>query len=249
MNYSGYIEWKKWSEENFGRVGPGTRFYFGQIFKRGLKKNSKILEIGFGNGEMLGYFRAKGHEIIGVELNDALMSRAKILGYTAYAGAVWDIPKLQTEKFDLIAAFSVVEHMYYDDLSAFFSWTRKHLNDGGKLYLRFPEGASPFGLAYQNGDFTHVTSLTKLKIEALCNKSDLDLMSYTDDLFSSNKLCSFGLPGKMVLLMLQWYARWLRWTMRVLLYPLQPELKLSSTSIAVITIAKATNVNIKEIGK
>lgn len=93
-----------------------------------------------------------------------------------------------------------------------------------------------------------MTSLTKLKIEALCNKSDLELVSYTDDLLLSNKLCSFGLLGKMVLLALQWYARLLRWTMRILLYPLQPELRLSSTSIAVISIAKFAKVKPGEVG-
>lgn len=238
MDYNGYIGWKKWSKEDFGRVGCGTGFYLDQIFKKRLGKKSKVLEVGFGNGEMLGYFRAKGHEITGVEVNDILVSRAKLSGYEAYAGTIWNITELQSKRFDLIMVFNVVEHMDYENLSAFFSWMREHLNDAGSAYLRFPEGASPFGLAYQNGDFTHATSLTKLKIEALCDKNGLELVSYADDLLSSNKLCSFGLAGKAVLLMLQWYAKLLRWTMRILLYPLQPELRLSSTSIAVISIAQ-----------
>ena len=238
MNYSGYIEWKRWKEKDFGQPGPGISFYFDQIFKKVLIKKCKVLEIGFGNGGGMGYFRKKGHEIIGVEVNDALVKRARDLGYTTYAGFVWNIPELKSESFDLIAAFSVVEHMSYDDLNALFSWVRGHLKDDGRMCLQFPEGASPFGLAYQNGDFTHATSLTKNKIEVLCEKNDLRLFSYEDDLSSSNRLCSFGLIGKISLVMLQRYASLLRWIMRILFYPLQPELRLASTSIAIVTRAK-----------
>jgi len=118
MNYSGYIGWKKWGEEDFGLVMPGSRFCFDQIFNKRLKEKRRILEIGFGNGELLGYFRAQGHQVVGVEINDALVDRAKNSGYTAYSGAVWDIAELQSEKFDLIVAFAVAEHMGYVELNA-----------------------------------------------------------------------------------------------------------------------------------
>jgi hypothetical protein len=238
MNYSGYIGWKKWGEKDFGLVMPGSRFSFDQLFKKRLKERSKVLEIGFGNGELLGYFRAQDHIVVGVEINDALVDRAKISGYAAYSGAVWDIAELQLERFDLIVAFAVVEHMSHEELNVFFSWTTKHLNDGGTLYLKFPEGASPFGLGYQNGDFTHLSCLTKSKIENLCNASNMMLQSYTDELLVSNKLCSFGLMGKLFLLMLQWYASSVKYLLRILLFPLSPSLRLGANSIAIITLAE-----------
>lgn len=238
MNYSGYIGWKKWGEEDFGVVMPGSRFCFDQIFNKRSKAKCRILEIGFGNGELLGYFRAQGHQVVGVEINDALVDRAKNSGYIAYLGAVWDIAELQPEKFDLIVAFAVAEHMSYVELNALFLWARKHLNDDGALYLKFPEGASPFGLGYQNGDFTHVSCLTKSKIKALCNTNNMELKSYTDEFLVSNKLCSFGLIGRISLLTLQWYANLLKWAIRILLFPLSPSLRLGTNSIAVITLAK-----------
>jgi len=109
-------------------VRPGSRFYFDQIFKPSLREKNKVLEVGFGNGELLGYFRSQDHDIVGVEINDALVGRANNLGYVAYTGAVWDIAELQPEKFDLIAAFSVVEHMDFEQLTKFFLWAKKHLN-------------------------------------------------------------------------------------------------------------------------
>ena len=236
--YTGYVEWKKWEEESFGRVRAGSKFYFDQLFKNKLTAKSRILEIGFGNGELLAYFRAQGHEIIGVEINDALVRRACDLGYAAYKGVTWEIAELRTEKFDLIAAFAVAEHMSYGQLHSFFLWVRNHLNDNGRLLLQFPEGASPFGLANQNGDFTHTTNLTRSKINALCNISNMMLLSYADEILSSNKLCSFGLPGKACLILLQWYARLLKSAMRIILYPVATELRLGMNSIAEITIPK-----------
>jgi len=242
MDDKDYIGWKNWADNDFGLVTPGRCFYFDQVFKPRLRERSKVLEIGFGNGDLLGYFRKHGHEIIGVEINDTLVRRAKRLGYTAYSSAfVWNIAELQSEKFDQISAFSVVEHMNHEQLNAFFSWVKNHFNEGGKLYLQFPEGASPFGLANQNGDFTHITSLTKAKIEVLCDANNMEILSYSDDILSSNRLCSFGIPGKMALLLLQWYANIVKRVLRIFLYPLSTSLRLGTNSIAVIAVRKITS--------
>jgi len=233
-----YIRWKHWDAEKFAQINPGTNFYFDQFFRkiRVLGNKSKVLEIGFGNGELLGYLRAHDHKVIGVELNTHLVETAINSGYEAFSGLIWDIPELQSEKFDLIVAFDVVEHMSLKKLNAFFSWARSHLNKGGNLILRFPEGGSPFGLVYQNGDFTHVTSLTQTKIAFLCNQNNMDLLSYRDEFLSSNKLCTYGLIGKMGLLMLQGYASLLKSVLLIFLYPLSVDLRLGTNSIAVIAV-------------
>lgn len=241
MNYDGYLGWKRWDKKTFGVVTPGSRFSFHQTFKHGLKKKSRILEIGFGNGELLTYFHTQGHQVVGVEINSTLVDRANNFGYEAYSGAVWDIAELQSESFDLIVAFSVVEHLTHDELNAFFLWARERLNDSGAMCLKFPEGASPFGLGYQNGDFTHVSCLTKSKIELLCNVNNLDLKSYDDELIVSNKLCSFGFLGKVVLVIMQWYAKWLKLAIRIFLFPVSTSLRLGTNSIAIITPTKVSN--------
>ena len=239
MDNRKYNEWKNWNEVEFGSVGPGSHFYFDQIFKPRLGLKSKILDLGFGNGELLSYFRSQGHDTVGVEINESLVRKANNAGYAAYSGAIEEIAELQHEKFDLIAAFDVAEHMNFEQLNNFFSWVQMHLNEGGKLYLRFPEGASPFGLSNQNGDFMHLTSLTMTKIMVLCDISNMVLLSYFDELLSSNKLCSLGWPGKIVLLSLQWYSSMMKWMLRLLLSPLATSLRLGTNSIAVIGARKS----------
>jgi hypothetical protein len=240
MENNKYIEWKNWNESDFNSVAIGSRFYFDQVFNPSLKEKSNILEIGFGNGELIGYFREQGHEVIGIEINQNLVERAKNLGLRAYCGVVWDIVELQSERFDLISAFSVVEHLNHEELTKLFLWARNHLNVDGRMFLVFPEGASPFGLANQNGDFTHVSSLTKTKIESLCMVSNMRILSYKDDFLSSNKLCTFGFPGRLVLQLLQGYASLVKLGLRLLLYPLATSLRLSTNSIAVIGMRSTT---------
>jgi SAM-dependent methyltransferase len=239
MKYSGYIEWKNWSEDDFGLVMPGSRFHFNQMFRNRFKKKSKIVEIGFGNGELLSYFRELGHQVVGVEINNDLVERAKKSEYAAYSGCIWEIPEIQSEKFDLIVGLAVAEHLNYNDLVELLSWANKHLNVGGTLHLMFPEGASPFGLGYQHGDFTHVSCLTKSKVEDLCNVSNMELTSYTDEKLVSNKLCSFGFPGKVGLYLLQTYSILVKCLIKILLLPVCPTLKLSTNSIAVISSSKS----------
>jgi len=238
MIYSRYIEWKSWSEDAFGLVAPGTRFHFDQIFRLTSKRKLKVLEIGFGNGELLGYFRALGHHVVGIEINDSLVERAIKSLYPAYLGCVWEISDLQSIKFDILVAFAVAEHMHHSDLLNLFSWASEHLSPGGKLYLKFPEGASPFGLGYQNGDFTHVTCLTKPKIKALCNETHMELISYKDEPLVSNKLCSLGVLGFVVLYFLQAYSVLLKMLTRILFLPVCPSLRLATNSIAIITVGR-----------
>lgn len=231
-----YISWKKWDQEEFGKLTYGGEFYFNQFFRKYklLKKNKKILEIGFGNGGLLGYLKKHSNELIGVETNTILVSRAVENGYGAFAGLVWEVSELDDKKFDLIFAFDVVEHMSVGDLKSFFSWVAKHLDAYGSLILRFPEGASPLGLAYQHGDFTHATILTRNKLISLCDINELTLISYDDEYLRSDKLCSYGLIGKFFLLILQAYAKFLRNILKFFLFPLSTDLRLSTNSIVII---------------
>ena len=235
MNDGTYITWKKWNAKEFASLGPGERFYYRQVLRCKSKKKHKVLEIGFGNGTLLRYFKNIDYEVIGVEINKALVEKALSTGFRAYNGFVWDISELKCEKFDLIVGLDVAEHMSQDELNKLFVWAKNHMNKEARLCLRFPEGGSPLGLVNQNGDFTHVSSLTVQKINWLCSNNNMVLYSYSDDLLSSNKLCSFGITGTSILIILQMHSKILRILMKFILYPLCPALRLSLNSIAVIT--------------
>ena len=241
-----YIEWKNWSNSSFGVTNPGSNYYFKQVFKHraNIKKGGKVLEIGFGNGELLGYFRSNDFEVYGVEINSILVNRAKNDGYKAFKGWVCSINELSGIKFDMVVALDVAEHLTENQLRELFSWVSSNLDKDGVFFLRFPEGSSPFGLSNQNGDFTHLTTLTESKILSLCESSSLKLFSYSDDIISSNKLCNFGFIGKAALLIIQLYSKVVKTLLRIIFFPVSLKVNLATNSLVVIkSLKKLTDSN------
>lgn len=235
MEYNAkYLDFKCWNKDAFGSVPPGSAFYYDQVIKLGNIRKAKVLDVGFGQGELLGYFQQNGHDVAGVELNEELVSFGKQQGFEVYAGDVNDIRPLANKMFEVITAFDVVEHMNFEQLVSFFCWVRNHMRQDGKLYIRFPEGASPFGLANQNGDFTHISAITKTKIEVLCGMADLKIILYADDVISSNYLCSHGWLGKAILYVLQSYTKIQRAMLKGFLYPASRGIRFGTNSLVEI---------------
>jgi SAM-dependent methyltransferase len=235
INKEEYIDWKKWHSEGFGKTTSGSEFYFDQLFRR-IKfdvTGKKTLEIGFGNGQLLNYLKERSCEVVGTEINPVLVSRAKEFGINAELGEVWAEPSINSEKFDLIVALDVIEHLQFESQVNLFKWVNLHLNENGIFLARFPEGASPFGMAYQHGDFTHISIITEGKIDALCAISGLIKTVYIDEHLKSDSLLRRGLFGKLLLIVLQGYATAIRAISYLLLFPLSGKLKLGTNSIFV----------------
>lgn len=229
-----YIDWKKWKKFQFGYPTCGTLFSLRLEIGQLLREKVSILEVGYGSGELLGFLTSLGKDVTGVERNQELVRIGRECGFNVFEGNPWDISEISDKRFDLIIALAVAEHMEFEELVRFFSWSRDHLSESGTLFLKFPEGSSPFGLGYQNGDFTHRSCLTKRKIEALCPMTKMTLVSYSDERLVSNRLCSFGIIGQVLLLALHLYSATLKLLVRAIFLPVYPELSLATNSISLI---------------
>lgn len=117
-----------------------------------VKPGYKMLDIGCANGAMLDYAKQRGAITSGLEYSRANLDELRRKQHTAYAD--WS---QVGEKFDIITAFDVVEHLY--DLDSFLDCCLSHLADDGLLvfmtgdisswsakmgkskwwYVRFPE--------------------------------------------------------------------------------------------------------------
>jgi 2-polyprenyl-3-methyl-5-hydroxy-6-metoxy-1,4-benzoquinol methylase len=117
-----------------------------------VKPGCKMLDIGCANGAMLDYAKQQGAITSGLEYSRANLDELKRKQHNAYS----DWSQVQ-ERFDIITAFDVVEHLY--DLESFFDSCINHLSDDGLLvfltgdissssanktenmwwYLRYPE--------------------------------------------------------------------------------------------------------------
>lgn len=155
--YADYLEFKT---DWLGEPSPGFASYFGKIpLLADLPKGSRVLEIGFGDGQLLRWCKTMGHHVTGVEIVPALVARARQMGIDCLPGPL-NASTLGNQKFDVIVAFDVLEHMSFEEIAAFFENSKNNLTPGGRYLLRFPNGASPFGYAYQASDITHKSILS-----------------------------------------------------------------------------------------
>lgn len=173
--YADYGKWKGWSAP-FVCDADQAAYFAAELRGRDLKR-ADVLEIGFGNGEFLGWARAQGANITGSELTPAAIASAEAAGI-ALLPADFERRSADAIRFDLIAAFDVFEHLDGPAIVAKLTAIATMLRPGGWLILRYPNGQSPFGLFAQHGDATHISALSRAKIEQYAAGTGLVTLRY-----------------------------------------------------------------------
>ncbi|MFA6013566.1 MAG: class I SAM-dependent methyltransferase [Gallionellaceae bacterium] len=169
-----YLVWKNWENDQFCQCSKfEAATYRAEIKKTGLNSIQNVVEIGFGNGGLLAYSKMQNWDVIGVELNDELVSRARAKGIAALP--FHEFSSIENEWADLIVAIDVFEHIEQKNLEELLTQIRIKLKPGGVLLARFPNADSPFGLVNQNGDFTHATALGSYKVEYLAKNFGFEI--------------------------------------------------------------------------
>jgi len=169
-----YLKWKNWEDGRFGQLSTvDAAMYRAEIKKTGLDSIRNVIEIGFGNGGFLTYAKKQNWQVIGIEINASLISRAQTSGIEALA--FHDFSAIKNEWADLIVAIDVFEHIEQKNLEELLTEIRMKLKPGGVLLARFPNADSPFGLVNQNGDFTHATALGSYKVEYLAKNIGFEI--------------------------------------------------------------------------
>ena len=180
MDNDKYSNWKDWHVDAFAKTSTFEKVYFSNIFQLiRLKKSSKILEIGFGNGSFIGYAVSQNFITEGVELNESLVELAIKNNFSVYK-SIDDISK--NNKYDLIVLFDVLEHISSDNIEVLFQQLNQRLEKNGSIFLRFPNGSSPLGLANQHGDVTHCNIITESKLNYWCNNVGLSVVFSRGDI-------------------------------------------------------------------
>jgi SAM-dependent methyltransferase len=167
-----YAEWKHWDTDAFGQVPRYQRHYFPAELKRcGARPGpgARVLDIGFGHGTFLACGRSQGWHMHGTEANPQLVQAARAQGFDAVQALhLQDFPD---GHFDLVSAFDVLEHVPQEQLLELLSEVRRVLKPGAAFVARFPNADSPFGLALQHGDVTHVTAIGRGKVMYLAQRA------------------------------------------------------------------------------
>jgi SAM-dependent methyltransferase len=157
-----YEDWKKWPDSDFLKYSDKEAVYFDTLVRQfRISREAKVLEIGFGNGGLLGYMRSSGRSVCGIETNRVLVDRASRHDIACYQG----LREAPSGRFDCIFLMDVLEHIDQSEIPLFFNSLETLLAPEGLVILRSPNGHSPLGLSNQHGDATHVTVVTIPKLE------------------------------------------------------------------------------------
>jgi 2-polyprenyl-3-methyl-5-hydroxy-6-metoxy-1,4-benzoquinol methylase len=164
--YEGYAQWQGWSD--FLVCEPLYAEYFAAEFRGLALRDKDLLEIGFGPGRLLGWARAQGARVSGVEVNPWSLDCARRAGIAVPGQDFSALGAELSDTLDLIVAFDVFEHLSHRAIRDHLEAATKTLRAGGVLMLRYPNAQSPFGLPAQHGDASHVSALSRAIIERLC---------------------------------------------------------------------------------
>lgn len=111
-----------------------------RIFKKMHVQNSQCLEFGFGSGYYLKYFADRGAKITGFDFSPAAVNLAKhtIHNCCHPENVIFaeSATKIETQSFDLVLAFEVLEHIE-NDIDTLDQWL-SYLKPGGSLILSVP---------------------------------------------------------------------------------------------------------------
>lgn len=123
-----------------------------------------VLEVGSGAGLFLAYLKAKGvTDFVGLDFDRAVLDvLPDDLRSHFRVADVWTFLEGGAEgrTFDRVALFDVLEHFAPEDGARLLTAVAKVLRSGGRILVRVPNMASPWGLQYQYHDLTHRAAFT-----------------------------------------------------------------------------------------
>lgn len=125
------------------------------------KSDMTVLEVGCGLGQFLLYLKAKGvADFLGIDQDAAL--KAHLPEAVRDNFEIADIRDFLSagaggRSFDRIALFDVLEHFTPEDGARLLTGLAGILRPGGRIVVKVPNMASPWGAQHQYGDLTHKT--------------------------------------------------------------------------------------------
>jgi hypothetical protein len=176
--YAGYETWKQWNrlfEPSADDIAVYQRELSGCRLAGG-----EVLEIGFGAGGFLAWAQSQGANVAGVEIIEPLVAAARERGIPLLPPAFEEVAAAHAGRFDTIVALDVFEHFTLAQIATRLNAAETMLAPGGHLVLRFPNAQSPFGLAPQHGDPTHLSALSSGVFEQLIQGTGFAVVRYGD---------------------------------------------------------------------
>ncbi len=204
--YSMYLEYlKSTNRVNLSKLRKSydaIYFWMKDHLKKDLPKkmDSRILVIACGIGHEVYALSRMGYKnVLGIDISEEQLEVARNNGLNCIKADVFEYLKNNNEKFDVIVAFSLIEHFKINKAFELLKLCYNNLYNDGILILKTPNLNNPLALKWIYGDITHEvafndTSLTQLLIAAGFEKikfKNVKSFGKFDDKFTKRVLKTF----------------------------------------------------------
>lgn len=170
--YNSYISSGFRSEYNEKEYLMQKRYFINNYLEYLPKdKNARILDLGCGIGEFVGFCLEKEYSnVIGVDTSAENIEYCR----KTYEGATFALVDMfdyldentSKDKFDCIIFNDVIEHLTKNEVIDVLGKIKANLNPGGNVIIKTPNMANPFvNTAGRYIDFTHETGFTEFSIK------------------------------------------------------------------------------------
>ena len=132
------------------------------------KNCKKILDAGFGEGEMILAFPKK--RIFGIDLDEKVVKKAKKQGYSVWKASVTDMP-FNNNFFDGIISSHVIEHLLPKEVLKMMQESSRVLKPNGIFMIRTPV----FNKNFYRQNYDHIKPYPPECIKRLLRDYDLNL--------------------------------------------------------------------------
>ncbi len=150
------LRWYRWAEYKFVPL------------LNGLSRESPILDIGCGAGQMLQLLRDHGFtNASGIDVSAEQVRLATDRGLNAAVDDVFRCLRESPASFDAISALDVVEHFDKSEQIPLFESIYTALRPGGRLIIETPNGEGLFAGQVIYGDLSHLTIFSEGSLSQL----------------------------------------------------------------------------------
>lgn len=160
-SHAGNLYREEISANNIRKQFSTWNRYFGDFLPE--SKQSKILDLGCGNGSFVYWIYEKGFsDVLGVDLSVEQVEISKKLKIeNIIQGDAIEFLKGKKNYFDVIFMRDFIEHFKKEEILNILKLVYESLKKGGEVIIQTPNGQNIFSGRLRYGDFTHETSFTK----------------------------------------------------------------------------------------
>lgn len=109
------------------------------FFLKYVNKKGKLLDIGFGSGRDMLYFKSIGFEVEGIDPQPEFVEEASKLGLNVYCDSIMDCWNWE-EEYDYLWASASLLHVQKELLNQAFQYCSNMLKNNGIMYCSFKYG-------------------------------------------------------------------------------------------------------------